>query len=1202
MRYLLLFLTLCFCGMLTAQTSQVEFGKNRVQYHKDFESWEQYESDNFITYWYGEGRELGQSVVQMAEYDFGYIQKMLEHRMNEKVQLIVYRDVTDLKQSNIGSEEVFTLPGSQNLGQSASYISATQTKFLGNKAFVYFNGDHTDLRRQVREAMASVYIEHMLYGSSVQEVVQNAVLLNLPPWFKSGLIAYLGEDWNTQKDDQLRQLLGSGEYETFKDLAGDYPGLAGHAFWYYVAENYGKPTVSNLLYLTRINRSVDNGFLYVLGSNYDNVLFNWMEFFRARYNEDLGNRTLPGNTEVQIKNKKQLPVTQVAISPDGARVAYVLNEIGRYKVFLQNLQTGERELVLKGGQRNLLQATDYNYPLLSFSPTNQELAILYENRDRPRIMRYDLNSGQDVTEDLDITLDRVFSMEYIDPGSMIMTASAFGQTDLYRYALNVRTAIRITNDFWDDLDAMPVKIRDRQGIVFASNRQSSTLRKREKLDTTLPINNFDLWYYDLDSKSGELVRITDTPLSDERNPVAIDNVHFSFLSDAAGITNRYQAHLEDYIDHYEQTIYLNTGDEITMHADSVLANIDSLPVDSIVVFPIIKERAVVEAVTNHATNIERQSSSGKRPVGVELFLADQGQLLRTFTFDTTLNVATAPTSFRRQSYLAAGQRVPVLTTPETAPTGNLVAPNQINAAEPSVQEAEDAYLFQTRFDDFVDPPGSTPDPINEEDILSNEPLTKEGPVPTGADSLGTRPNLTVVAPDAKNKKKRERAVNALLRGERPIAELNRTYKFINGKIKPYRLTFRVNYVKTELDNDPLFAGLNSFSANPQGFTQQPLGLLFKSNIIDLFEDYSITGGVRVPTNFNGTEYFATFENRVHRLDRIFSVYRRNRRLEQGFFNPLVPSRPRLIEENTLLAQYGIRYPLDVFTSLRATATVRRDRIQDLPTELAGLQNAPDNQARVGARLEYVFDNTLNLATNMRMGSRYKVYADFYKSFNISFGDEGAMTGFEPGFLGIFGFDARHYQRLDKRSILALRIAGATNFGDQRILYYLGGADNSLTQNFNESIPTPQTGNFVFQDLANPLRGFNINIRNGGTYVLSNAEVRIPVFNYFFRNLRSKLLRDFQLVTFFDIGTAWSGSDPFDEDNPVNLTTYPDPNLGQSGPVTIRVRRFRDPVIYGYGFGARTSIFGYYIRADYAWGVETSIRQKPILHLSMGMDF
>ena len=33
---------------ISAQGSQVEFGKNRVQYHQDFEEWSQYESQNFI--------------------------------------------------------------------------------------------------------------------------------------------------------------------------------------------------------------------------------------------------------------------------------------------------------------------------------------------------------------------------------------------------------------------------------------------------------------------------------------------------------------------------------------------------------------------------------------------------------------------------------------------------------------------------------------------------------------------------------------------------------------------------------------------------------------------------------------------------------------------------------------------------------------------------------------------------------------------------------------------------------------------------------------------------------------------------------------------------------------------------------------------------------------------------------------------------
>jgi len=1168
--------------------------------------WEKYESDNFITYWYGEGRNLGQAVVQMAEYDFGYIQKMLEHRMNEKVQLIVYRDVTDLKQSNIGSEEVFTLPGTQNLGRSTSYISATQTKFLGNKAFVFFNGDHGDLRRQVREAMASVYIEHMLYGSSVQEVVQNAVLLNLPPWFKSGLISYLGEDWTTANDDQLRQLFASGEYDNFKDLAYDYPKLAGHSFWHYVAQNFGKPTVSNLLYLTRINRSVENGFLYVLGSNYDNVLFNWQEFYNTRYTEDLSNRVPLSNTEVPIKNKKQLPITDLKISPDGTKIAYVLNEIGRYKVYLQSLATGERELVHKGGQRNLLQATDYNYPLLDFSPTNQELAILYEFRDRPRLMQYDLNTGKDVTKDLDITLDRVFSMAYIDPGTLLMTASAFGFTDLYTYLPTSRSSIKITNDFWDDLDAMPVNIRGRRGVVFASNRQTIELTN-EKLDTTLPIGDYDLFYYDLENKPGELVRISDTPLADEGTPSVIDGTHFSFLSDDSGIRNRYQAHLESFIHHYEQTIYLNDGSEITLHADSTLKSLDTTLIDSTVIFPIIKERAVVEGVTNFQSSIDLQDASGKLPQGVELFLADNGQVVRTFGFDTTLNVRLAPTAFRRESYRAAGRIVPAFTSPgalgdDGGKEDNLIAPNTSNPASATSPVPIDAYLFQTRFEDLEETPTEEEMP-EEESILLRDPTTQDTPVqPAGPDSTGTRPNLTVVSPPPKNTKRR-RSSNRLLRGERPVPELDRTYRFFRGLITPYRLTFRVNYVKTEADNDPLFAGLNSFSANPQGFTQQPIGILLKGNIIDLFEDYSITGGVRIPTRFNGTEYFATYENRKRRLDRIVSVYRRNRRLESGFFNPLQPNRPRLVEENTLLAQYGIRYPLDVFRSLRATATVRRDRVQDLPTELTALQNKPENQARIGMKLEYVFDNTLNLATNLRMGSRYKVYADFYKSFNISFSEGGERTGFEPGFLGVLGFDARHYQRLDRRSILAVRLAGSTNFGGQKLLYYLGGADNSIgINNFNSGIPTPQTGNFVFTDLANPLRGFDINIRNGGTYVLSNAELRVPVFNYLFRNLRSKLLRDFQLVSFFDVGTAWSGSDPFDEDNPVNITTYPDPNVPQSGPVTVRVRRFREPIIYGYGFGARTTLFGYFIRVDYAWGVETGIRQKPKLHFSLGYDF
>ncbi|CAH1000825.1 hypothetical protein LEM8419_01903 [Neolewinella maritima] len=1211
MRTLLLLLLATTCalpGLLPAQTSRVEFGKNRVQYHRDFDEWEKYESDNFITYWYGNNQGVGQAVVQMAEYDFAYIQKMLESRMNEKVQLITYRDITDVKQSNIGAEEVFELRGNQSLNANTSYISGTEAKFLGNKAFVYFTGDHNDLRRQVREAMASVYIEQLLYGSSVQEVVQNAVLLNLPAWFKPGLVAYLGQDWNTELDDQLRDLMASGEYEDFNELAADYPRLAGHSFWYYIAENLGKPTVSNLLYLTRINRSVENGFLYVLGSNYETVLFNWLDFYRNRYNADSRGRRVPTEDVLSIKNKKQLPITQVKVSPDGKKIAYVLNEIGKYKVYLQDIDTGERELLLKGGQRNLLQATDYAYPLIDFSPTNQEVAIMYEHRDQPKLLLYDLNSGEKTVDILGIRLDRVLTMAYDSPNTFLISAMADGFSDIYTYYPASRQAARITNDFYDDLDAVPVNVMGRRGVVFASNRPDTSLLAR-KLDTLLPIGTYDLFYYDLEGKPGELVRITDTPLADEREPAPIDGDHFSYLSDANGIYNRYQAHLETYLDHYEQTIYLEDGTEIVLHGDSTLEKLDTALIDSIAIYPVIKERAVTEATTNYGTNILTLDASGKLPIGVESFLDNGTTYLRRFTFDTTATVDLAPTVYRQSSYRQAGQRVPQFTTTTTQPADRVMRPNLTNPEQATDQEG---LLFQTRFTDPATVPSvpAEEEPTAVEDLLGVPATADTPPAPAAPDSTGTRPPLTIVGARIPERVRRAQQGNSgngqarpAVRSERPAPELNRIYRFRPGRVTAYRNTFRVNYVKTTADNEPLFNGMNAFAANPDGYTRQPVGILFKGNIVDLMEDYVIEGGIRVPTTFNGTEYFLTASDVEHRLDKIYSVYRRNRREQQGIYpNSTILNQARIVEENTLMAQYGVRYPLDIFRSLRATATLRRDRVQTVATSEPALRSEPLSTERIGLRLEYVFDNTLPLSKNLLMGTRYKVYADVFKSFNISFDDE-VGSQFEPGVLGIVGVDARHYERILRRSIIALRVAGATNFGKQKILYYLGGADNSIDpNNFNRSIPTPTTGDFVFQDLANPLRGFDVNIRNGATYALANAELRVPVFTYLFKNLRSAFLRDFQVVSFFDVGTAWTGSSPFDEDNPVNITEYPDQSADGYSPVRVRVRRFREPIVYGYGAGVRTTLFGYFLRADYGWGVETGNRQKGKIHVSLGLDF
>jgi hypothetical protein len=776
---------------------------------------------------------------------------------------------------------------------------------------------------------------------------------------------------------------------------------------------------------------------------------------------------------------------------------------------------------------------------------------------------------------------------------MVLSATRSGFSDIYLYYPATRQSVPITNDFFDDLDAMPVRIGGHEGVIFASNRLD-TLLTGQRLDTILPDDQFDLYYYDLTDKIGELVRLSNTPLANEKSPVAFGSTHFGYLSDVSGIANRYRGYLETYVHHLDQLITLEDGSEIRLHQDSSLEKLDTSLITSIRFDTIYRQRAITTPFTNYDQHMTGQSMAARVDRGVGYFRTHTGAKLVELSKDTTGVAQPTATNYRRSSRIKAGYNPDISISrrklndypgrPDTIKQDTRV--KEVVPPPPPKPVDEDAYLFQSRFEDVAPPP-----PLD-------GTISTDDPIPAPVDTARGDLPRTIVAQSPINKP-RPRVVNRNIRGEMEWLPRNKVYRFRPGKIIPYRTTFRVNYLKTTADNDPLFDGLNSYSGNPDGFTQQPLGILIKGNVMDLFEDHVIEGGVRVPTSFNGTEYFLIYHNRTKRLDTYYAAYRRNRRRDEGFLT----FGPRRIDDNTLLGQFGVRYPLDVFRSLRATATLRRDRIQALPTEQAALVEPVFQQQRIGARFEYVFDNTIDLAENLRQGTRYKIYTDVYKSFNISF-DEGGNSGFEPGVLGIIGADFRHYERIDKRSIIALRLAGATNFGAQKILYYLGGADNSLSLNFNNDIPTPTpaNGNFVFQDLANPLRGFDINSRNGSSYVLANAEVRVPVFQYFFRRINSALIRNFQVVSFFDLGTAWIGSSPFSSDNPVNVTTYPPAGGPNQGAVSVTVTRFREPVIYGYGVGARTSIFGYFVRVDYGWGVETKTVNPPRWHLSLGYDF
>jgi hypothetical protein len=289
--------------------------------------------------------------------------------------------------------------------------------------------------------------------------------------------------------------------------------------------------------------------------------------------------------------------------------------------------------------------------------------------------------------------------------------------------------------------------------------------------------------------------------------------------------------------------------------------------------------------------------------------------------------------------------------------------------------------------------------------------------------------------------------------------------------------------------------------------------------------------------------------------------------------------------------------------------MRRDKYvvltnKDIPNTLT----IPDGKITTAlAHLEFVHDDAINPATNIWYGLRFKIYADVNAEISNKFGTTKSQ---EHPFTMNVGFDARHYLPIYRNIIWAVRAAGDFSWGKQKLIYFLGGVDNWLTFGSNQktdkngnivyrylnpaNVPDPNT-NYAFQTLAVNLRGFLQNTANGNNALVINSEVRAPVFTSFFNKpINNAFLRNFQVVQFIDLGTAWNGK--------FNKLSRPSVTYN-APPIAVKVKAGGvGPFAGGYGFGARSTLLGYFLRFDAGWEMNRFFKGKPKYYFAMGLDF
>jgi hypothetical protein len=1122
-----------------AQGIQTDFGKNRVQY-KDFQ-WFYYRSPHFDTYYYKDGKELAAMVGKIAEQNLRQIEDLLDYKLEGRIKILSYNKFTDLKQTNLG----LITDQQQNTGGL--------TQIVGNKLFVYFDGNTIELQKQIRKGIAQILISDILYGGNIQEKVSNSTLLTLPDWYLPGLTSFLAEEWNIQIENELKDGIVEGRYKKFNRIPERDVAAVGHSIWKYVVDNFGAATISNIVYMTRVNRNAENGFSYIIGLDFKELGPIWLDYYTKLFkNDDLNKDKIDPRERFVHKNKKRfkkLNYVQFKVSPDGKSYAYVVNREGKYSVYIYDLVTNKTKRVFKTGMKSVAFLQQASTPIITWHPSSFLLAIAFEKRSMPFVQIVNL---RDKKESITVNMykyEKILDFDYAKDGrKWVLSALRNGQSDLYIYDIPSRRDEQITNDWYDDLTPRFLETSD--NIIFSSNRQEDSLNN--VLYSKFPnINSYDLFLYNYEQRNPVLTRVTNTPFVNEISPVRIDTMKMAYLSDVSGIINR----------------NILTFDSVALYSfDTTIYWYDTT-------ITVYKDTFTTHQASNYSRNIIDHDQSRKTRRFSEI-ISKSGQLqvfikpISKSNIDTTF-VSKTPFALKQQKLYA-----------------QKIASIAYNRQQDSIAYADSLRMIALT-DSLIklgtnklDPGTYTPGVFDTYYFQSEFPRKKSEQ--TKAVTQKTADGFQIVY--IKKDKKAEQT-------QKLIAPTLADY-FKKSSPKPYTPEIATNYVVSQIDNSSLTNTYQQFTGVGPIFINANVNALIKLGTADLMEDYRITGGFRLAGNLTIPEYYLSYENLKRRLDKQFIFYKQGGNSFFGFNS---------VKTNSYEFRFVAKYPFNEHSALRGSVLYRRDELILLSTDSFSI-NVPNFYAdNFAYRLEYVYDNTISKGLNLFNGTRYKIYFEHFKEFgqnNENFGELLRSLGGPSQNMVNIGFDYRRYEKIHRQIIFAGRVAGSSSLAKQKVMYYLGGVDGWLIPRFNNDIQIDQTREYKYQALATNMRGFTQNIRNGNNFLVVNTEIRFPVFSYFLnRPIKSDFVKNFQLMPFADLGAAWLGSDMFSDENRFNRIEV------QGDPVSVTAIQSKYPIVGGYGWGARSRLLGYFVRFDMAWGVQNNmVAEKPVYYVSLSLDF
>ena len=516
------------------QAQYFAFGKNRVQYTQF--DWRFIQSDHFDVYYYdAQNYYLAEFTAFTLEAAYAQLRRDFRHEITDRIQVIIYASHSEFSETN-------TVP----LPLDAQGIGGVTDKFK-NRITMPFQGNYADFRRILHHELVHAVFNDMFYGGTIQSIIQNNIQLVFPLWFEEGLAEYMALGFDTNTDMFIRDAVMNNYLPPIPQLRGYMAYRGGQAMWHFIAEEYGREKIGEILQRIKNTRSVEAGMRLSLGLTIEELSERWHEWLRRKYWPEITIRESLRDVATPITRREMGGSfnTSPAISPLGDRIALITNRRGFFDVVVINSLDGRILKTLIRGEDNVdFEELNILRPNLSWSPDGQNVVLSTRSggQNDLTIVNYETGAVRKIQFP---NLNGIGSVAWSPDGTKIAFDGNQGPlADIYVYDLETEELFNLTSDIFSDRE--PAWGPDSDFVYFVSDRGNmtavNTVGKEFNMLLNPSLNQTDIYRIRIgDTRAERLTR--SEGWSEMRPQVTRDNRMF-FISDQNGIQNIYVMDLE----------------------------------------------------------------------------------------------------------------------------------------------------------------------------------------------------------------------------------------------------------------------------------------------------------------------------------------------------------------------------------------------------------------------------------------------------------------------------------------------------------------------------------------------------------------------------------------------------------------------------------------------------------------------------------